>query len=356
MGRYAGNFEWLIFGPALLLVSLGLITLLSINPDFFYQQLLFSVVGLGLFWIFARIDFELYHYLDKFIYGGCVLFLLMTYLGPSVRGSTRWIEINFLRIQPSELVKPFLILAFSSFLIRYPPTKLRNVLYHLGFFLVPFILVFIQPDLGNALVYLSFWFTLMLLSGIEMVYIAGGAFLAMVVVPLGYQMLRDYQKLRLATFLNPFLDPRGAGYNAVQSMIAVGSGMLWGRGFGRGTQSLLKFLPEHHTDFIFAALVEIFGFAGGIVVLAIFLLLFWRLLKLAREHQLDSLIFLYIVGLFTQLFTQVVINIGMNLGIVPITGITLPFISYGGSSLLTTWIALGILVSALKKQTITPDY
>ena len=354
MGRHGRYFDWLVFIPALLLVLLGLVTLLSIERAFFYQQLLFLSGGLLLFWLFFKIDFSIYPYLDKIIYVGSTLFLLTAFLGPNVRGATRWLELGGFRMQPSEILKPLYLLAFSSFLYRYPPTKFKNVLYHTGFFIVPFLLIFKQPDLGNSIVYVSVWVSLLLVAGLPNWVFIAGFLVTGISAPLIYELLQYYQKLRLLTFMDPFLDPKGAGYNAIQSMIAIGSGQLFGRGFGRGTQSLLKFLPERHTDFIFASFTEEFGFVGGIVLLALFLVLLWRMLTSAHTKQVINTAFFFRMGTFVLFFTQIIINAGMNMGILPITGITLPFVSYGGSSLLSLWVTLGIFMSAANSQERNP--
>lgn len=350
MGRGNFNFDWLIFVPALLLLCLGLVTLLSLDRAFFSQQVIYAFVGLGLFIVFSRIDFTIYRYVDRWIYAGCIIFLLLTFLGPNVRGSTRWLQIGGAQVQPSELVKPFLLLSWASFFIKNHPTKLRSVGIHLGLFLLPLILVFRQPDLGNAIVYAMVWLTVIIMAGVPLRYLFSGGVLAGVMLPLGYRVLHNYQRLRLLTFLDPFLDPKGAGYNAIQSMIAVGSGMFFGRGFGRGTQTILKFLPEHHTDFIFAALGEEFGFVGAGAVLGLFFILLWRILTHLQQAMANQLAYLYLAGFFMQIFVHVVINIGMNVGVLPITGITLPFVSYGGSSLLSLWMGLGIAV-AIQRRT-----
>lgn len=350
MGRRAYYFDWLIFVPALLLSLLGLVTLLSIDSQSFYQQLVFAFLGLGLFYLFSRIDFSLYSYFDKYIYIFSLIFLLVTFLGPNVRGATRWLEIAGFRLQPSEIIKPFLLLSWSSLLVKYPPTKLKNILLQLGLILLPFLLVIRQPDLGNALIFASSWLGMIFLAGIPIILIAVGLLFVTTLLPLVYNLLHEYQKLRLQIFINPLLDPQGAGYNAIQSVIAVGSGLLFGRGFGRGTQSLLKFLPERHTDFIFASFAEEFGLLGGVVLLSIyFLLLGYLLVKLRKDTQISAE-YLYGVGIFMLIFSHTVINIGMNMGLLPITGITLPFVSYGGSSLLSSWIGLGILTAALQNS------
>lgn len=349
MGRRTFTFEWLTFIPALLLVSLGLVTLLSIKPQFFYQQLIFTIVGLFLFWIFSQVDFDLYHYLDRFIYVSCILFLLLSFLGPSVRGATRWLEIGEFRLQPSELIKPFFMVSLASLMVRFPPTRFRHILYQFGFLLLPALLLYLQPDLGNVIIYSAIWAVMLLISGLPMIYVVGGGLVLLLLTPFSYSILRDYQKLRLVTFLNPLTDPRGAGYNAIQSMIAVGSGKLFGRGFGRGTQSQLKFLPEHHTDFIFAAFSEAFGFVGSLLLISIFFVFLWRLLKSAEFKKTQPFACLFLSGFFMQTLVQVGINIGMNVGLVPITGITLPFVSYGGSSLLSLWITLGMAMASSKR-------
>ena len=221
---------------------------------------------------------------------------------------------------------------------------------HLGLFLIPFLLIFKQPDLGNAIVYLSTWVALIMAAGLPLIVFALAVVGGTVIMPLGYRLLHEYQRLRIQTFINPLLDPRGAGYNAIQAMIAVGSGQLFGRGFGRGTQTLLKFLPEFHTDFIFASFTEEFGFMGGFVLLLLFFVLLWQLLQVAQKQPPTSMSFLYLVGFFTLIFTHVIINIGMNMGVVPITGITLPFVSSGGSSLLSLWVGLGIVFASFQKN------
>lgn len=348
MGRQAFYFDWVVFTTVAILLCLGLVTLLSIDPAYFYQQILIAFLGICALILFTRIDFSLYHDLDKFIYIGSVAFLLLTYLGPNVRGATRWLELAGFRLQPSELIKPFFMISVSSLLIRYPPTKIKHLVFHLLLFVIPFLLIFRQPDLGNALIFTSIWLALLIIAGIPILFVILGTGTVAILSPLIYNLLRDYQKNRLLTFINPLLDPRGAGYNALQSMIAVGSGKFIGRGFGRGTQSLLKFLPERHTDFIFASFTEEFGFVGSFVLLALFFLLLWRLLKQAEAHKSDVLVHLYIIGLFIQIFTHLVINVSMNMGLLPITGITLPLVSYGGSSLVALCIGLGIYFSAIR--------
>ena len=312
MGRRIFAFEWLIFIPAILLMCSGLVTLLSLSPEFFYQQLFYAAVSLVAFFLFIRIDFDLYHYVDRITYIVTILLLLLTFAGENVRGSVRWLIIGSLQIQPSEVVKPFFLVCLASLLVRFPPTRPKWILLHIGLLILPVLLIFKQPDLGNAIVYTAMWSSMIIVAGIPLLVILGGIILSLVILPLGYRLLHEYQKLRIMTFLNPLLDPQGAGYNAIQAMIAVGSGQLVGRGFGRGTQTLLKFLPEHHTDFIFATLVEESGFFGGMMLLSLFFVLLWNLLSLARRRVMQPMFFLYTVGFFTQILTHVIINIGIQ--------------------------------------------
>lgn len=342
------NFYWSLIIPIVLLVSLGLVTLLSIERSSFFDQLLFTGVGLVAFVIFSKIDFSLYRYLDKFIYVACIIFLLLSYLGPNIRGATRWVSLGPIQLQPSELVKPFFLLAIVSLMTRYPPVKIKYILLQLILFLIPFLLVLKQPDLGSSLIYVAIWLTTIVVSGIPLRYIFGAFTAFLIAIPTGYEFLHEYQKDRIVTFLNPLHDPAGAGYNAIQSMIAVGSGRLFGRGFGRGTQSMLSFLPERHTDFIFASFVEEFGLIGALVVLIIFFYLLWKLLKLAEAQDDGSVEHLFVIGAAMMVFAHVLINVGMNIGLLPITGITLPFVSAGGSSLLAMFITIGLTTSAIQ--------
>lgn len=350
MGRQSQTSGWSIVVAALLLTMYGLSTLLSLDRQLFYQQLVFSFVGIGLFVLFMRSDFSLYRYLDRYIYGFSIILLLLTFLGPEVRGATRWLEIAGMRLQPSEFVKPFLIVSWASFLHRYPIDKLRNFFLHLLLIAIPFLLVFEQPDLGNAIVLFVTWLAMVILSGLPWLVVGVAGLLASLLAPLGYTFLEEYQKQRLMTFINPLHDPRGAGYNSIQSIIAVGSGQLFGRGFGRGTQTLLRFLPEYHTDFIFASLSEEFGLVGSVLLLGTFFVLLWQIILHARRVATDALAFAFMVGMCVMIATQMIVNVGMNVGLVPITGITLPLVSYGGSSLLSMWISIGMLLSRVKRE------
>jgi rod shape determining protein RodA len=215
---------------------------------------------------------------------------------------------------------------------------------HFGLFLIPFFLVFHQPDLGSSLVYSFFWLAMLLAGGLPISVLVAVVLCVVLLLPGVWMVLLPYQKTRIMTFLNPTLDPKGAGYNALQAMIAVGSGQLFGKGLGLGTQSRLRFLPEQHTDFIFATLIEELGFLGGILLFLGYIVLLFRIIQpYFRGIKQEAAVFVYSLGLFAMLLSQIFINTGMNMGLIPITGITLPFVSYGGSSILSSTVAFGFL-------------
>lgn len=353
MVRFTRNFDWISAIIILFLSCFGLFLLLTINQTLFYQQLVYLLLGTVLLLIFSSVDPVIPWAFAPASYLLANLLLLLSYFGPTIRGATRWIVIAGVQLQPSELVKPLLLLVFARAITQFPPRQLRFLPLHLGLFLLPFMLVFYQPDFGTSLVYLSFWLGMMLAGGLGIAILFGAGLVMSATVPLIWRLLAFYQKQRILTFLDPKLDPAGAGYNALQAMIAIGSGQLFGRGLGRGTQSHLRFLPEFHTDFIFATLVEEFGFLGSLALFIGYGLLLWRLLSpLVKGSLTEMFPFVYIIGLFTMILTQLFINSGMNMGIIPVTGITLPFVSYGGSSILSLLISFGIFWSASKRVSV----
>lgn len=270
-------------------------------------------------------------------------------LGTSIRGSTRWIPIGTFQLQPGEFVKPLLVLAFAFFLKMFPPKNIKNIIINTILFAIPTFLIFKQPDLGTALVVSSIWGAQMFVAGISFWLIGGIMGIGAIFAEYLPKFLHDYQLKRLETFIDPFRDPLGAGYNVIQSIIAVGSGGILGKGLGHGTQSHLRFLPERHTDFIFASLAEELGIIGSLLVIGCLGSLLYRLLTLATHSPSSSSRLIYI-GIFSYLFFQTFINIGMNIGIAPVTGVTLPLISYGGSSVLSTAITLGIAASCARSD------
>lgn len=351
MGRRNFNYDWVSITLLFLLGSFGLFLLLTTNRGLFVQQSLYLLLGFGLLFLVARLDGILLWWFAPIGYVLSLILLAASFLGPSIRGATRWIVLGGVQLQPSELVKPLLLLAFARFIAQFPPRSFRCLPLHLLLWGIPFILVFWQPDLGTSLIYTGMWLSAMLAGGLSFSLVIAGAVLGILGLPFVWRLLANYQRLRVLTFLNPSLDPRGAGYNAIQAMIAVGSGQLFGRGLGRGTQSHLRFLPEFHTDFIFATLVEELGLIGGLLLLLFYALLVWRLVApFLRGEATELFVLVYTMGLFGLLLGQIFINTGMNLGILPVTGITLPFVSYGGSSILSLSVAFGILFALRRVQ------
>jgi len=352
MGRNASNFDWIIALLLLYLGCFGLFLLLTIGKDVFIQQGIFLIIGFILILICSRIDSVILWWFAPIGYIVANIFLALSYFGPSIRGATRWIVIGTAQLQPSELAKPLFMLAFAYFITRYSPRKLKNIPLHIILFIIPFILVFQQPDLGSSIVYASFWVAMLLAGGLPVSIFLTVCVCISLLLPGIWMLLLPYQKERILTFLDPAIDPQGAGYNALQSMIAVGSGQFFGRGLGRGTQSHLRFLPEHHTDFIFATLVEELGLVGGILLLAGYVALLYRIIQpFFRGVKQDAGVFIYSIGLFAMLLSQIFINTGMNMGLIPITGITLPFISCGGSSILSSTVAFGFLWALQRGKT-----
>lgn len=353
--RRVFNLELLF--PVFILTVISLTTLLVLDKSLFENQLLSLSLGFLAFIVFSFIDYRFLKNfaLPIFIVSICLLFLLLI-LGGEVRGAVRWLGLANLKIQISEILKPFLLIAFVSFLTSQS-NKISFLTFVKSLVLVGIIIlpIFIQPDFGNTLIYFFTSLLILIFYGMPIWWfgIIGVSLLAL--MPIFWRFLREYQKQRIFTFLNPNLDPLGSSYNLIQAMIAAGSGQFAGRGLGYGTQSQLKFLPERHTDFIFATISENFGFIGSILILAAFTFLLFKIYKITQKAD-SSFGALLGAGAFSLIFLQVFINIGGNIGIVPITGITLPLVSYGGSSLLSTFILLGILNSisqdAKKRETL----
>src|SRR3989344_39914 len=340
----------LIF-PAVGALLIGLLALGGMSPALLVSQLVFLGIGLLAFWFFSHFDYLNHQYLLKhYAVGGLVLLLLPFLFGIAARGAVRWIPLGSFTLQPSEIIKPFLILILAWFLSRSAPKllELKTGLIYLGLLAVPALLIFKQPDLGSALVVAAIWLVMLLMSKTPKTYLVILLLLAAVVSPLTWRFLADYQKQRLTSFIDPYADPKVSGYQLIQSVVAVGSGGFLGRGLGHGFQSQLNFLPERQTDFVFATIAEELGTLGAGTLLVLYALLLLRLLKIAKNTS-DNFSFLIVIGVFALMTIQGMVNIGMNLGLMPITGVTLPLVSAGGSSLLTTLICLGLVYNISAK-------
>lgn len=333
--------------PTVLLLSLGIAVIYSSDPRLAMQQTIFALVGLAIYWLLSSIDFESYNSYVGYLYAGVLVLLVIVFIvGMETRGSLRWIQIAGLQIQPSEFAKPIMILFLAKFWSDHRATW-QNIFKSLLLILPLLGLVFKQPDLGTALTLLTIWLAMLIAANISLVKMAAMGTSFLILLPVTWAFLKDYQKQRITSFLSPTQDPLGIGYNVIQSMIAVGSGGWFGRGLGRGTQSRLRFLPEYRTDFMFASIAEELGLIVSVVVLGLYGIIVGRALKIINDagSRFGSLL---IFGVLGMLFFQTVVNIGMNIGIVPITGITLPLLSYGGSSVISTLISLGFIVSVAR--------
>jgi len=328
---------------AIVLLNLfGLFNLIGLRSDLVLQTVLFQIAGVVLFVLFSRIKpalLEQNYKLIFLVFCGLLYFTLFT---GSIRGSKRWIDLGFFQLQTSEFFKPFYVSCLAAVLGAPNRFSRIKLFASIGMFVVPSFAIFLQPDLGSALIFAFVFAAVFYFSGLSSKITVLIGIIATSLMPLLWLVMKDYQKNRVIGFLNPNFNPRGITYNITQAIIAIGSGGLLGKGLGLGTQARYRFLPEYHTDFAFASFIEQFGFIGGVMLLLLFALLFSRLIKKMFMLKDDDYKFLYLVGIIAMLFFEVVINIGMNLGLMPVTGIALPFISYGGSSLLSTMMLLGI--------------
>ena len=336
------NIDWGLLAPAIILVILSLITLFSIDRALFNSQFVFFIVGIFAFLFFSQTNYRTVNLYATPIYiVSIVLLITVLLIGVEARGSVRWLEIFGFRVQFSEILKPFLVISLSSYLASKNNYSLKTLFLATCFLMPVVFLVFLQPDLGNALIYALVAIMVFIVFGFPFRFFFLGLILSLIMSPILWSFLHNYQKQRILTFLNPN-DPLGLSYNAIQSIIAVGSGMLLGRGLGLGTQSGLRFLPERHTDFIFATLSESLGMIGATLLLIAFVYLLYRIFTIFQNQE-ELFNKTFSAAAFFVIFFQFFVNIGMNIGILPIVGITLPFVSYGGSSLLSNFIFLGIL-------------
>lgn len=341
------TWDWLLFSQILAIGAISLLVIFSINKNLAQSQAIFWVVGFLILAIFSRFNFQSWQRLSYGFYFATILALfLLLFIGTPVRGSIRWIDLGVFTFQPSEIAKVGAILALSTFYFERSARRLKNLFLSFLIVLPSVILLIIQPDIGDALVFLAIWLGISIAAGLKVRYLLILLLVGFIVLPIFYQILSPYQKQRISSFLNPNIDPLGINYNVIQSRIAVGSGEFFGKGLGLGSQSQLKFLPEAERDFIFASLAEQLGFLGAGLMLALFT---WLLLRLTGfVKNTDRFGQLVIAGTVSFILFQLTINVGMNMAILPVTGITLPFVSYGGSSLLSTLFLISIIQSIKK--------
>ena len=337
------NLDLLLLTPVIILVILSIVTLFSLNINFFYGQSALFLLSFVIFLIISQTNYLVFKIYAKHIYILSIIILFFVLLiGIESKGAVRWVEILGFRLQFSEVLKPILSISLASYLSSLKTLNLKNFINTFLLLSPIAVLIFLQPDLGNAIIYFLIVLLTVVYLGFPLRYFIVSFLPFLLATPFLWRFLHDYQKQRILTFINPSIDPLGTSYNVIQSIIAVGSGMLMGKGIGQGTQSSLKFLPERQTDFIFATISEQLGFIGVLIILVCFSIMLYRILQIVFNTNDNFSKILSVIIFFTFLI-QIFINISMNLGLLPIVGVTLPFISYGGSSLLSNFIYLGLI-------------
>lgn len=353
------EFDWILIGAIILLLIIGVLSIASTSVArtgaflIFKKQIAFVIIGLALLFLFSFIDYRFLRNYPSVILTlyiiSIVLLILLFIFGSRIKGSVSWFRfsspLGSLGFEPVEVTK-FVLIAllakyFSSRHIDFG--LIRHVLISGFYIFIPVLLVLLQPDLGSAMLLVVIWIGIMLCSGIRIKHLLTLLLIFVILAGLGFELfLKDYQRDRILTFFSPQKDSLGSGYNVLQSIIAIGSGGFFGKGLGHGSQSQLNFLPEQHTDFIFATIAEEWGFVGVSLILILWGIIFWRLFLIAINSN-TNFARLFIFGFTVLLLAHISINIGMNMGFFPVMGIPLPMLSYGGSSLIITLATFGII-------------
>jgi rod shape determining protein RodA len=351
MKLHLPKIDWLLIVFLLPVLGAGLVTMKSFTEEtpFFSHQLIWIALSFAVLFFLSYLDFRFLKRTEVLVAIFAffsILLILLFIIGHSSNGARSWFSLGAFSFQPSDMMKLALILILAKYFSRrhVEIDNFKHIFISGLYALIPLFLMLLQPDFGSAVIIFLIWFGMILISGISkrhLLIVIGSGIIAFIL--LWGLVLAPYQKARIANFIQPFSNIHSSGYNAYQSTIAVGSGKIFGKGVGFGTQSRLKFLPEYQTDFIFAAFGEEWGFIGSIILFLLLGLIIWRILHIALLGVTNFEI-LYGVGLAIYFMSHFIINIGMNIGILPVTGITLPFMSYGGSHLLTEFIGLGILM------------
>jgi rod shape determining protein RodA len=350
--RFWKDFDWSLLAVALSLGGIGLVEIYSStlnmqSENFFLRQFVWIGVGVVLLFVVASID---YHFLAEnvpLLYLGATSLLVYVLLfGRTVSGSKSWFGIGSFGLQPSEIVKLVVVIALARYLagLRQPYMSFVEILGAGAICVLPVALIALQPDLGTALTFVPILAFGLFVRGVRPVVLVSGVLIVILLLPLGWFVLKDYQRDRIITFLQPETDPLGSGYQVIQSKIAIGAGGVWGKGLFEGSQNQLGFLPTRHTDFIFSVVAEELGFVGVCLTLGLLLTLVLRSLASARTAR-DTLGLFIVVGVVGIFVFHILVNVGMVIGFMPITGIPLPFVSYGGSSVLMAFAGLGLIVS-----------
>lgn len=364
--RILKNFDWSLLFVALVLSLIGVMTIYSATrpvvdveqQSFYLKQFYWIGISLICFFLIVTIDYRWIARSGYIFFGfGIVLLIIVLIAGRRGLGAQRWLDLGFLSFQPSEFFKIFFVMAFSRYLSDMKQEAILGLkdLLKMGFifFIIPAVLILKQPDLGTVMILLFVFVSMILTAGVRKKIVVMTIIIGLISVPFVGNVLwgglKEYQKNRIVAFVNPNVDPRGVGYNINQSKVSIGSGGFFGKGYLKGTQGALRFLPERHTDFIFPVFAEEWGFAGSIVLFVMYLFIILRGFDTARRARdlPGSFLAIGVTFMFSFYF---IINIGMTLGMVPVVGVPLPFISYGGTALLSNFIALGILTNVRMRR------
>ncbi|NLD05591.1 MAG: rod shape-determining protein RodA [Synergistaceae bacterium] len=348
------NIDLFMLFATIALFFLGIAAIYSASPNkavnmstFAVRQLVWGGTSAVIYAMVLKIGYQRFMDLAGPLFAAMVLVLLLILaVGYTSKGSQSWFDLGFLRIQPSEMGKVVLAIALAQICFKLPPTDIKGIAAAVGLAGVMIALILLQPDLGSSLVYSVMLFAVLVAAGASLKFLSGIFISILAMLPVAWLFLKPYQKMRLMVFMDPTIDPQGAGYNVIQSRIAVGSGGLFGKGFLHGTQGKLHFLPEPHTDFIFSVFSEEFGFIGCLIVVVLFTVLLLRMLNVAYYTK-DTRGKLLITGIVAWMWFQITESIGMSMGLLPVTGLPLPLFSYGGSSLLAVAIALALVQSVV---------
>ncbi|NUM25268.1 MAG: rod shape-determining protein RodA [Candidatus Buchananbacteria bacterium] len=365
--RFSGilkNFDWVLFGACVLLICFGLAAIYSIaissdEPNWvnFQKQIVFAVIGISLIFVISFFDYRLWRDFSYFLYAGVIILLLLVlFFGVTVSGTTGWFSVLGVNFQPVELAKVVLIIFLAWFFSTRGSDvrQFKNFLISAGATGLFFMLVMLQPDFGSGIILIFIWMFMLFFSKVNKKHlITTGVLFGVMAVVAWFFVFQPYQKDRILSFFDPQADPYGRGYHVRQAVTAVGAGQFFGRGLGFGSQSQLKFIPASETDFIFAVIAEELGFLGVGLILFFWSIIFYRLIRAAKLISAkDDFGAFFILGVSALFFVQIMINIGMNIGLVPVTGISLPFLSYGGSFLVISLVLIGMVESMIVRNEI----
>ncbi|HRY82338.1 MAG TPA: rod shape-determining protein RodA [Candidatus Moranbacteria bacterium] len=353
------KLDWVLTISVSLLLIISLLIIYSVsfkgavlNASNLERQIISIAIGLGAMFFLSFFDYRLLNYHSTKLYF-LMLFILtiVIFLGKTVKGHTGWLEFFSFNIQPVEIAKIIMVIFLASFLSKKKNqlSIIVRIIASIVLVFIPIFLILKQPDLGSTLIILASWIVLLLASGLNKKNLALLVIIGILSVSSSWFFLRDYQKDRIVNFIKPQNDPMGSGYNVIQAIVAVGSGGMFGKGLGHGSQSQLNFLPEKHTDFIFSVITEELGLLGSIAVFVLFGIIFWRIKETARLAR-DNFGYLVALGILSILFFQFFVNVGMNIGVVPVAGVPLPFLSYGGSSMVIMLSAIGLIQSVYLRR------